>query len=101
LLLNKKRCLIVLLTHRGANMNRFDLEEKIMAVWSTKEDVALLLRQHCDRAEPMTEDEVQNALLGIETLMEMRCQELWDCFTEVFELRTYFSTTEESAGKNK
>jgi hypothetical protein len=79
--------LIVLLTHMGANMNRFDLEERIMRVWFTKEDIALLMRQHMDRETPMTEDEVANALLGIETLMEMRCQELWDCFIEVFELK--------------
>ena len=79
--------MIVPLTHRGANMERFDLEEKIMAVWNTKEDVALLMRQHMDRAEPMTEDEIANALLGIESLMEMRCQELWDCYIELFKLK--------------
>lgn len=67
-------------------MDRFDLEEKIIQAWSTKDDIALLMRQHLDRAEPMTEDEIANALLGIETLHNMRCQELWDCFTQLFKI---------------
>jgi hypothetical protein len=79
--------LIVPLTLAGADMNRFDLEDKIMRVWCTSEDVSLLLRQHLDRETPLTEDEIANALLGIETLHEMRCQELWDCFVKVFELK--------------
>lgn len=59
--------------------NRFDLEQYIYQVWNTKQDIDLLCR-HMDGSEPMTDDEVANALIGISALHEMRSQQLWDCF---------------------
>ena len=69
--------------------NQLDLEEKIMNAWSTKEDLELLMRHYMDRAEVMTEDEVANALLGIISLHDMRCSELFDTYTKAFKLDKY------------
>jgi hypothetical protein len=67
----------------------FELEDKIMSAWSTKEDLELLMRHHMDREQIMTEDEIANALLGIISLHDMRCNELFDTYTKVFKLDKY------------
>lgn len=60
--------------------NRFKLEEAIMHVWSTSEDLETLLRQYMDAEEPPSEDEMANALIGIRTLHTMKCDQLFSLF---------------------
>tara|TARA_R110002110_G_scaffold384277_1_gene595873 strand:+ start:120 stop:365 length:246 start_codon:yes stop_codon:yes gene_type:complete len=61
-----------------------DLEDKIMSVWGTAEDIDTLLYRYLDSpAERLTEDDISNTLLGIKTLHDQRCQKLWDAFEEV------------------
>jgi hypothetical protein len=61
-----------------------DLEDKIMGVWSTCEDIDTFLYRYSDSpAGEMSEDDITNTLLGIKTLHEQRCQRLWDAFEQV------------------
>ena len=61
-----------------------DLEDKIMGVWSTCEDIDTFLYRYSDSpAGEMSEDDIANTLLGIKTLHEQRCQRLWDAFEQV------------------
>ena len=61
-----------------------DLEDKIMSVWGTCEDIDTFLYRYLDSpAEELSEDDIANTLLGIKTLHDQRCQKLWDAFEEV------------------
>ena len=61
-----------------------DLEDKIMSVWGTAEDIDTFLYRYLDSpAERLSEDDISNTLLGIKTLHDQRCQKLWDAFEEV------------------
>ena len=61
-----------------------DLEDKIMSVWATADDIDTLLYRYLDSpAERLTEDDISNTVLGIKTLHDQRCQKLWDAFEEV------------------
>ncbi len=61
-----------------------DLEDKIMSVWGTAEDIDTLLYRCLESpAERLTEDDISNTLLGIKTLHDQRCQKLWDAFEKV------------------
>ena len=61
-----------------------DLEDKVMGVWATCEDIDTFLYRYLDSpAAEMTEDDIANTLLGIKALHEQRCQRLWDAFEEV------------------
>jgi len=61
-----------------------DLEDKIMSVWSTADDIDTFLYRYLDSpADELSEDDISNTLLGIKILHEQRCQKLWDAFEEV------------------
>ena len=65
-------------------MNVNDLEDKIMSTWSTADDIDTFLYRYLDSpAEPLSEDDISNTLLGIKTLHDQRCQRLWDAFEKV------------------
>jgi hypothetical protein len=63
--------------------NRFQLEELIHGTWQTKEDIENLLWKLGDDPEAPTEDEVQNTLIGIIELHNIRCKRLFSCFEEM------------------
>lgn len=67
-------------------MDRFKLEDAIMQCWTTKEDLMLLAKRYGDHPEPMTEDEVVNAIHGIAALHELRCDDLFNVFKQTFKL---------------
>lgn len=67
--------------------SRFDLEDKMMAAWSTKQDLELFLRHYIDQPTVMTEDEVWNAVYGIVCLHNMRMQEMWDTYESLIKER--------------
>jgi hypothetical protein len=68
---------------------KIDLESAIMAVWQTSEDIKLLYKHHGDHPVPMSDDEVANALLGIECLHNMRMEALMDTYCRKMELNQY------------
>jgi hypothetical protein len=70
---------------KGVHMNddmkpvdRFDLEEAIMNAWRTSDDIKALYNS----TEYMSEDQIINALLGLEIFAEMRFNELWNTFEQ-------------------
>jgi hypothetical protein len=68
---------------------KVDLESAIMVAWQTSEDIDLLFRHYGDAPRPMTEDEVMNALLGIKSLHDMRCEALMEKYCQKMELNQY------------
>lgn len=66
-------------------ITRFTLEDAIMQAWGTKEDIGLLMERLLDGPDPLTEDQIANALLGIETLHDMRCQKLFEVFSNLIQ----------------
>ena len=61
-----------------------ELEDKVMGVWTTCEDIDTFLYRYLDSpAGDMSEDDIANTLIGIKALHEQRCQRLWDAFEEV------------------
>jgi hypothetical protein len=56
--------------------DRFDLEQQIMKCWSITEDIENLYYA----SETMTEDEVQNYLLGLNIIYEVKFNKLWAAF---------------------
>jgi len=64
-------------------VDRFDLEQQILKCWNVTEDVDLLHRTLLDGPREMTTDEISNALLGIQTLYEMKFNELFNTFEKL------------------
>lgn len=63
---------------RGKPVDRFDLEEAIMNAWRTSDDIKAFYKS----SEYMDEDQVMNALMGLEIFAEMRFNELWNTFEQ-------------------
>ena len=59
--------------------NRFDLEQDIMNCWSVVDDIKELNRCMLDRRK-MTDDEVSNYLLGLETIYQVKFERLFETF---------------------
>jgi len=66
-------------------MNRRNLEQAIKEAWQTQSDVKLVFERVMDGYGDLTEDEVANALIGIEALMEMRFLKLWEVYEQMLE----------------
>ena len=60
--------------------DRFRLEELIQNTWQTKEDIENLLWKLTDAKTAPTEDGVQNVLIGLAEMHDIRCSMLFDCF---------------------
>ena len=63
---------------RNKPVDRFDLEEAIMNSWRTLDDIKALYKS----VEYMNEDQVMNALIGLEIFADMRFNELWNTFEQ-------------------
>jgi hypothetical protein len=63
--------------------NLVKLEDHIMSVWSTKEDIDTVLWAVMDKPLPLSEDELANLLIGIAALHESRCQQLYETYTNL------------------
>lgn len=67
-------------------MDRFKLEDAITKVSITSDDLMLLAKRYADHPEPMSEDDVINAIHGIMAVHELRYAELWEVFKQTFKL---------------
>lgn len=63
----------------GKPIDRFTLEEKITQVAQIAEDIRCVYQS----SEKMDEDQMMNALLGLEIFARMRTDELWECLKQV------------------
>jgi len=66
-----------------------DLEDAISSVWAVKDDIELLIWRFIDHPQHMTEDEVWNHLAGIASILDLKCEKLWDTYCKKFELDAY------------
>ena len=56
------------------------LENLIMSLWSIADDIQLLRSQLLDGAEPMSEDDIDNCLLGFISVINLRGEALYEAF---------------------
>ena len=61
--------------------NRFDFEQQIMNCWSVCEDIDALYKQFGLRE--MSQDEIQNCLLGLKTLYQIKFEQLFAMFEDM------------------
>lgn len=61
-------------------MERFNLEQQIMTCWCIVDDIKALNKRMFDGATPMTEDEIGNYLLGLETIYQVKFEQLFESF---------------------
>jgi hypothetical protein len=69
----------------------YKIEDAIMRFWSVKEHVRLLTQRYIDYPEPMSEDEMHNHLMAIETMIELYIDAAMDTYCQTFELNEYAS----------
>lgn len=60
---------------------RFDLEQLILKNWEIVTEIKHL-RELISDGKP-TQDQIENYLLGLETIYEVKFNKLWDCFEEL------------------
>lgn len=60
--------------------DRFEFEKKIMACWNVVDDIKTLRHQYMDLGTDMTKDQVDNYLLGLETIYQVKFNQLFDQF---------------------
>ena len=68
--------------------DRFDLEQQIMECWSVVEDIKMLYEYHCD-GHPMTKDDIDNVLLGLSTLYQMKFERMFGTFENLVQGRKF------------
>jgi hypothetical protein len=76
------------------NRSRFDLEQDIMNCWSVVDDIKELNRCMLDRRK-MTDDEVGNYLLGLETIYQVKFERLFETFEMLISKNTFNDRVEE------
>lgn len=69
--------------------DRFKMEERILRMSSTSDDIEDFLNEYYEGETRMTEDQVFNVLWGIKELNDIRCSQLFDVFKRVFKLDEY------------
>lgn len=67
--------------------NMLKLENHIMSVWSTKEDIDTVLWAVMDKPLPLSEDDLANLLIGIAAMHDARCQQLYETYTNLLKER--------------
>jgi hypothetical protein len=63
----------------------FSLEEKIMYLWSLDQDVQMVRSALLDGDDPLSEDEIDNYLLTIINLINLRCNELMKTYQSILQ----------------
>ena len=77
--------------------DRFNLEEEIQNVWHTKDDLdAIAERVSDDPDGPLTEDEIENVLIGLSELHDIRCKKLFRVFETMIKEKIFKDTYYES-----
>lgn len=67
-------------------MDRFKLEDAITRCGTTTDDLMMLAKRYADHPEPLSEDEMVNAIHGIAAVHELRYAELWEVFKQAYKL---------------
>jgi hypothetical protein len=80
--------------------DRFDLEQAIMNAWSSTCDDIDLIYHNTDKLDLNAKDcdDLQNQLLGLRSIAELRFEKVWDIFESLVSTRkldTYNSSEED------
>ena len=59
---------------------RFDLEDAIMRLWSSDQDVETVFKYYYDRQGEVDVEEMANALLGIKQMIQIRGELAFELF---------------------
>lgn len=59
------------------------LENLIMSLWSIADDIQLLRTHLLDGAEPMSEDDIDNCLMGFISIINLRGEVLYEAFRNI------------------
>lgn len=70
--------------------DRFDLENAITQFHSIADDISLVVENILEN--DIDQDDIVNALVGIEVLLKLRTQKTFDIFAAVFKLDGYRDT---------
>lgn len=70
------------------SIDRFDLEQDIMECWSVVEDIKTLSWRYSDASPPMSEDDLMNYLLGLQTIYQIKFEKLFDTFEQCIKNNT-------------
>ena len=83
----------------------FDLEQSILQCWNVVDDIKLITQQVYDRPKPLTEDELGNLLIGLETLYTLKFEKCFSEFEDVCSLfhkyRKFYEMYEKSKDDGK
>ena len=63
--------------------DRFDLEEEIMNIWQTEDDLGAVVHRIMEDPDPITKKEIANFLISVGRLHGLRCQKLFDIFEKM------------------
>ena len=74
-----------MLDELNPKVDRFDFEQQLMQCWSVVDDINVIYKQF-DHSE-LSPDEIQNALLGLATIYEMKFQQMFDTFSKLIQQR--------------
>jgi hypothetical protein len=76
--------------------DRFDLEQAIMNAWGTSEDLDLVYHNTDNlRLNSKDCDMLQNQMLGLKYLFELRMEKVWSIFVELIEQEQFKADNEE------
>jgi len=76
------------------NKDRFDLEEDIMAVWHTVDDLDVVIRSFYDGNTELTYDNMFNVFYGIKELHDIKCNKLFNTFEIIVENEGFVKESE-------
>jgi len=65
---------------QAEKVDRFTLESQIMECWNIREDIDKLMWAMRDSRSGMTEDEIDNYLIGLQSMYQVRFEKLWNTF---------------------
>jgi len=65
--------------------DRFKLEELVTSVRQITEDLQVVMQSQFDTEKGLTEDQIMNAIIGMQQLHECRCDALFNCMEKMIE----------------
>ena len=72
-------------------------KQKFLNVWQTKDDLDAIAERVCDDPDgPLTEDEIENVLIGLSELHDIRCKKLFRVFETMIKEKIFKDTYYES-----
>lgn len=81
--------------------DRFDLEQAISEVFTTNEELELLLYRIGDSPVAPSEDELMNMLIGIIELNKVRYEKLWNTFESLVANKVITNQNTEGIKRNE